>query len=309
MTAYDADAFDAYEASGWEAVAAKYDEHWSSITSRVIDPLLDAARVERGARVVDVGTGSGDAAGCAADRGAIATGVDVAAAMVEIAAQRHPAAQFIQASATRLPFADGSFDAAVGNIVIQHIGEPDRAALELRASARLGRSPRAVDVGCPETLAILRDDPRSRRRRECSSAHGHPDGPVVLSVRGRRGVRSSIAGRWFRRCSHRRDLVRGAARLGGGAGRGPRRGDSAHGCAAASGRRWVLSSASRWRRGWSRGDTRRRMRSRRRSRSQADASRHERVYERQPKRGCAETRGRTSLSLQSDRVPVAGGNQ
>ena len=131
MTAYDADAFDAYEASGWEAVAAKYDEHLSSITSRVIDPLLDAARVERGARVVDVGTGSGDAAGCAADRGAIATGVDVAAAMVEIAARRHPSAQFVQASATRLPFADGSFDAAVGNIVIQHIGEPERAALEL----------------------------------------------------------------------------------------------------------------------------------------------------------------------------------
>ena len=178
-----------------------------------------------------------------------------------------------------------------------------------RASSRLGRSPRAVDVGCPGTLAVFRNDPRSGRRRERSSAHGHPDGPVVLPVRGRRGLRSSIAGRWFRRCSHRRDLVRGAARLGGGAGRGPRRGDSAHGCAAASGRRWVLSSASRWRRGWSRGDARRRMRSRRRARLQADASRHERVYERQPKRGCAETRGRTSLSLQSDRVPVAGGNQ
>jgi SAM-dependent methyltransferase len=51
--------------------------------------------------------------------------------MVEIAARRHPAAQFVQASATRLPFANGSFDAAVGNIVIQHIGEPARAALEL----------------------------------------------------------------------------------------------------------------------------------------------------------------------------------
>ena len=113
----------------------------------------------------------------AADRGAIATGVDVAASMVEIAAQRHPAAQFIQASATRLPFADGSFDAAVGNIVIQHIGEPERAALELRASARLGRSPRAVDVGCPGTLAVFRNDPRSGRRRECSSPTAIPTGP------------------------------------------------------------------------------------------------------------------------------------
>lgn len=131
MTAYDADAFDAYEASGWESVASEYEEHWSSITGRVIDPLLDAAGVERGSRVVDLGTGSGDAAGGAVARGAIATGVDVAAAMVETAARRHPAAQFVQASATRLPFADGSFDAAVGNIVIQHIGEPERAALEL----------------------------------------------------------------------------------------------------------------------------------------------------------------------------------
>ena len=131
VTAYDADAFDAYEASGWETVASEYEEHWSSITRRAIDPLLDAAGVERGARVVDVGAGSGDAAGRAVERGAIATGVDVAAAMVEIAARRHPAAQFVQASATRLPFADGSFDAAVGNIVIQHIGEPERAALEL----------------------------------------------------------------------------------------------------------------------------------------------------------------------------------
>jgi SAM-dependent methyltransferase len=131
VTAYDADAFDVFEASGWDAVASEYDEHWSSITSRAIDPLLDAAGVERGARAVDVGAGSGDAAGRAAERGAIATGVDVAAAMVEIAARRHPAAQFVQASATRLPFADGSFDAAVGNIVIQHIGEPERAALEL----------------------------------------------------------------------------------------------------------------------------------------------------------------------------------
>ena len=131
VTAYDADAFDAYEASGWETVASEYEEHWRSITRRAIDPLIDAAGVERGARVVDVGAGSGDAAGRAVERGAIATGVDVAAAMVEIAARRHPAAQFVQASATRLPFADGSFDAAVGNIVIQHIGEPERAALEL----------------------------------------------------------------------------------------------------------------------------------------------------------------------------------
>jgi SAM-dependent methyltransferase len=144
MSSYDPQAFDAYESAGWEAVAAVYDEYWSALTSQAVDPLLDAAGVEHGMRVLDVGTGSGEAAGRAAKRGAGATGVDVAGAMVEIAARRHPAATFVRASATQLPFAAESFDAAVGNIVIQHIGQPERAAAEisrvLRPKGRLALS-------------------------------------------------------------------------------------------------------------------------------------------------------------------------
>jgi SAM-dependent methyltransferase len=159
VTAYDADAFDAYEASGWESVASEYVEHWSPITLGAIDPLLDAAGVARGTRVVDVGAGSGDAAGRAVERGAVATGVDVSAAMVEIAARRHPAAQFVEASATRLPFADGSFDVAVGNIAIQHIGEPARAALELArvlvSGGRVGLSTWDAPERSPFFAAIL----------------------------------------------------------------------------------------------------------------------------------------------------------
>jgi len=97
-------------------------QHWSALTSQAVEPLLDAAWVGAGMRVLDIGTG--DAAGRAAERGAEATGVDVAAAMVEIATLRYPTASFVRASATELPFADATFDAAVGNIVIQHMGEP-----------------------------------------------------------------------------------------------------------------------------------------------------------------------------------------
>lgn len=130
MTEYDARAFDAYEQAGWEAIAGRFAERWSPVTSQAIEALLDAALVGRGSRVLDVGTGAGDAAGRALERGAEATGVDVAAAMVEIAAQRNPQATFFQASAVELPFADSSFDAVVGNNVIQHIGEPHLAARE-----------------------------------------------------------------------------------------------------------------------------------------------------------------------------------
>ena len=131
MTEIEARAFDQYEAAGWELVAAVYERVWSPLTRQAVDPLLDAAGVEAGLRVVDVGSGAGDAAGRAAERGAQATGVDIAASMVELAARRYPAARFVEASVTELPFADESFDAAVGNIVIQHVGEPERAAGEL----------------------------------------------------------------------------------------------------------------------------------------------------------------------------------
>jgi ubiquinone/menaquinone biosynthesis C-methylase UbiE len=130
VTEYDASAFDAYEQAGWEAIAGRFYELWSPITSQAIEALLDAAHVGPGSRVLDVGTGAGDAAGRALGRGADATGVDVAAAMVEIAARRNPQATFVQASGSELPFADGSFDAVVGNNVIQHVGEPQRAARE-----------------------------------------------------------------------------------------------------------------------------------------------------------------------------------
>jgi ubiquinone/menaquinone biosynthesis C-methylase UbiE len=132
VTDYDAEAFDAYEQAGWEAIAERFAERWSPVTSQAIDALLDAANVGPASGVLDVGTGAGDAAGRAVERGAKATGVDVAGAMVEIAVRRYPQATFAQASAMELPFADGAFDAVVGNNVIQHLGEPQRAAREFR---------------------------------------------------------------------------------------------------------------------------------------------------------------------------------
>ncbi len=150
MTEYDAGAFDAYESAGWEAVAAVYAEQWSALTSQAVDPLLDAAGVGRGMRVIDVGTGPGVAAGRAAERGAVATGVDIAAAMVEIASRRHPDATFVHASATGLPFADDSFDAALGNIVIQHVGEPGRAVSELARVLVSGGRVALSTWGAPE---------------------------------------------------------------------------------------------------------------------------------------------------------------
>jgi SAM-dependent methyltransferase len=140
-------------------VASRYERFWSAITGQAIEALLEGARVGAGGRVLDVGTGTGEAAASAAQRGADATGVDIARAMVEIAARRHPGSRFVRASVTELPFADGSFDAVVGNIMIQHVGEPQRAARELARvlapGGRVGLSTWDMPARSPLFAALL----------------------------------------------------------------------------------------------------------------------------------------------------------
>jgi SAM-dependent methyltransferase len=125
--AVDADAFNAFEAAGWEEQAGAYHRSFASLTARAVEPLLDLAEVGRGKRVLDVATGPGYAAAAGARRGAEVVGVDVAHAMVALARRLHPAVEFHQADAERLPFEDGSFDAVVGNFAILHLGRPEQA--------------------------------------------------------------------------------------------------------------------------------------------------------------------------------------
>jgi len=137
----DADAFNAFEARGWDQKALGYDGFLGQITGRLVEPLLDAAGVESGRRVLDLATGPGYAAARAAERGASVVGIDIAPAMIELAGGLHPGLEFRQADAHELPFDDASFDAALGNFLILHLGRPEQAADEfvrvLRPGGRL----------------------------------------------------------------------------------------------------------------------------------------------------------------------------
>ena len=126
----DADAFNAFELAGWERQAPTYDGFFGRITSRLVDPLLDAGRVGPGTRVLDIATGPGYAAARAAQRGASIVGVDVAPAMIRLARQLHPGLDFRESAAEALPFDDGSFDAAISNFVIPHLGRPEQSIKE-----------------------------------------------------------------------------------------------------------------------------------------------------------------------------------
>jgi SAM-dependent methyltransferase len=134
----DADAFNAFEAAGWAELAAPYHRYSGPLTQRLVEPLLDAAGVGRGVRVLDVATGPGYAAAAAMARGASTVGLDLSQAMLELARSLHPGLEVVEGDVERLPFPDASFDAAVGNFVVLHLGRPEQAAGELARVLRPG---------------------------------------------------------------------------------------------------------------------------------------------------------------------------
>jgi SAM-dependent methyltransferase len=142
---YDPEAFTAFEIAGWERQAATYEASVGRVTSKVIDPLLDAAGVVAGSAVLDVAAGPGEIAARAAARGANVIGIDVAEAMIERARGTHPEIEFRQASAEQLPFEAGRFDAAVAGFLLLHLARPELVASELsRVVVNGGRSATTV---------------------------------------------------------------------------------------------------------------------------------------------------------------------
>ena len=155
QASFDPDAFNAFEAAGWERQAHGYHDFFGSITTRVIDQLLDAAEVERGMRVLDAASGPGYVAAACALRGAEVVAVDGAAEMVSLARRLHPEVEFLQANAEQLPFADGMFDAVVAGFLILHVGWPERVAAALARVLRSGRKLALSTWDFPERARLL----------------------------------------------------------------------------------------------------------------------------------------------------------
>jgi SAM-dependent methyltransferase len=90
-------------------------------------------------QVLDVGCGEGQVARLALREDAkVAVGVDPTWAQVVVAQERGGGAAYARAGAAGLPFASGSFDAAVACLVFEHITDVDAAIGEVARVLRPG---------------------------------------------------------------------------------------------------------------------------------------------------------------------------
>ena len=114
--------------------AGRY-ERTASELEPASEHVVSLAMIAAGERVLDLATGTGNAALLAARAGASATGVDGAPRLLEVAreraAQDRLAASFVEADLQDLPFEDGTFDVALSVFGLIFASDPNRAVAEL----------------------------------------------------------------------------------------------------------------------------------------------------------------------------------
>ena len=125
----------------FDVAAEAYDRFMGRYSMLLSPQFADFAAVREGQRVLDVGCGPGALTSELVTRlgPAAVTAVDPSEPFVAAARARHPGVRVEQASAERLPFLDGEFDAALAQLVVHFMSDPVAGLTEMvRVTGRDG---------------------------------------------------------------------------------------------------------------------------------------------------------------------------
>ncbi len=127
----------------WEANAPAWIEMSRAGADRYRDlvntpAFLEALPDVTGLRCLDVGCGEGHNTRLVVERGAEVTALDISGAFLRAARGADPTGRYIHGDATRMPFADATFDAATAFMSIMDMPDPAVAIGEIARVVRPG---------------------------------------------------------------------------------------------------------------------------------------------------------------------------
>jgi SAM-dependent methyltransferase len=138
------------QGSLWGARARDYAEILEPFACPLYEAVFDAAGVEAGTRLLDVGCGPG----LAAQRGAHVAGLDAAEESLEIVRERTQEGDFRAWEMEDLPWPDNTFDVVTGFNAFQYAASVVNALREARRVARPGGRVAMAVLGRPEDCEI-----------------------------------------------------------------------------------------------------------------------------------------------------------
>ncbi len=150
----------------FDAIAPRYDllNHVLSVglDTRWRARAIAELRLDSGARVLDLCTGTGDLALAAANQGSGVSvlGIDFAGQMLRLACKKIDALglaraiRLVRGDATRIPLADGCCDAATIGFGIRNVVDPARALEEIARVLRPGGRLAILEFGQPRIPGI-----------------------------------------------------------------------------------------------------------------------------------------------------------
>jgi ubiquinone/menaquinone biosynthesis C-methylase UbiE len=117
--------------------ATGYDQMFARVTQAFISPLLDAAQIAAGQRILDVATGTGAAARAARNLvgpdGEVMAG-DISPTMLDVAKRNeaNSGIKFERFDGHKLPYPDASFDRVICQLGLAFFDDPGRGLKEFR---------------------------------------------------------------------------------------------------------------------------------------------------------------------------------
>ena len=124
--------FDAHAASD------EYDVFTPEASARLISAFVRLSGLGNGARVADLGCGSGVFTDLLRRTGYAGVGLDISPKLVALGRSKYPGLELIEGDAENLPFGNESFDGVLLSGLVHHFPDPRRLAAEVRRVLKAG---------------------------------------------------------------------------------------------------------------------------------------------------------------------------